>query len=482
MTCVYLQYPKAKYHLLLMCRENVHHIGDIYHVKTLNDLEPSHLHELKELHTLGRNIASNLSSCDASITLKLGYHAVPSFEPLHLHIISSDLDSVCITKKKHIMSFTSPFFVDPESVELHLESGFADSVMLSVRKDRAASILKDAPMTCKRCNRVATTVPDWKRHNSECSVVPEPIKETDRKVSLLLGWKSLLPPDVSSKNSRGTKRELSTDGYDSMGTDDQPNNILGTRTKFGRRQLRNEDKRSNNARVRNTYLKISMDDAVFNQLHTAICDVSRQWQDENSQSSISKKQANKQMSINPRTCQSLHMTYFFASQVLDEMSSSELQLWHEMVGRCILEHNKGSSRDYSLRMNKLRTFPPNRDYLIVAEFDPSNDLVELYDELCKLAVKEKENSCKEEIDDIEYEFPLLQALTSRQQKSNWIAHITLGNISGGSKDDMATFKQWLGNKSIQVDAISSKISIQGLTIGGPVPRQAELDWNFPFHS
>ena len=130
-----MKYPKAKYHLLLMCRKD---IGRLSRIQTLNDLEPSNLPEIREFHTLARNIASALSSNnDPSITMKLGYHALPSFEPLHLHIISSDLDSTCITKRKHIVSFISPFFfVDPESVECHLESAFVDPLALSVRKER----------------------------------------------------------------------------------------------------------------------------------------------------------------------------------------------------------------------------------------------------------------------------------------------------------------------------------------------------------
>ncbi len=82
-----------------------------------------HLNELREFHALGRAIASRLvdrprvdddadgtTSAAANggpppaTTMKLGYHALPSFEPLHLHIISSDFDSTCVTKRKHITS------------------------------------------------------------------------------------------------------------------------------------------------------------------------------------------------------------------------------------------------------------------------------------------------------------------------------------------------------------------------------------------
>ena len=116
------QYPKAKYHLLLMRRKCNEHLGDMSRVRNLDYLEPSHLDELREFHALGRAIASRLvdrprvddddadgtTSAAANggppppTTMKLGYHALPSFEPLHLHIISSDLDSTCVTKRNHV--------------------------------------------------------------------------------------------------------------------------------------------------------------------------------------------------------------------------------------------------------------------------------------------------------------------------------------------------------------------------------------------
>ena len=202
--CVYDMYPKAKYHMLLMRRKNIEHIGQMDN-NTLNDLHPSHLNEMKEFHTLARNIATNLESYDQSITMKLGYHAEPSFEPLHLHIISTDLNSKCITKRKHIISFASPlFFVDPKSVESHLESAFADSCVLSVRKERTASVLNDTPMVCTRCKRQAVSVPDWKRHNEVCDMISEE-KETDQKLK-----KQVQHPsgevDMSRLDSRGQRR------------------------------------------------------------------------------------------------------------------------------------------------------------------------------------------------------------------------------------------------------------------------------------
>lgn len=181
-----------------MRRKYNQHLGNLAHVKTLNDLDPSLLHELREFHSLGRSIAAKILVCNhdrfttsnnTPITMKIGYHAIPSLEPLHLHIISSDLDSPCITKRVHVVSFTSPlFFVEADAVERHLESAFTTSIVLTIRKDRAKSVRDNTPMICAKCNRVAISLPDWKRHNERCSAVP-PKEESLGRLNSLLGWR-----------------------------------------------------------------------------------------------------------------------------------------------------------------------------------------------------------------------------------------------------------------------------------------------------
>lgn len=107
----------------------------------------------------------------------MGYHAVPSLTPLHLHIISSDFDSECIKNKKHINSFTnSRFFVSPGVLEGHMEKRAGavegDDVKVSVDADRANSIINSTPFSCFRCGVVTSkNVPQWKQHNQSCSMV-----------------------------------------------------------------------------------------------------------------------------------------------------------------------------------------------------------------------------------------------------------------------------------------------------------------------
>ena len=175
--------------------------GQLRHVNTLNDLEPGkHLHELREFHSFASNIASRIqafhdTTTSDSLDLRLGYHAIPSLTPLHLHIISSDLDSPCIKKRQHIASFISPlFFCDPRAVELHLESAFADSLVLSVRQIRAMDALENTPMYTKT-GTIAKSVPEWKRLNS--GAISEMLKgqrRSDRRLNSLLGFSSFVEP------------------------------------------------------------------------------------------------------------------------------------------------------------------------------------------------------------------------------------------------------------------------------------------------
>ena len=183
--CTYDKFPKAKHHLLLMCRDYSTNPSCLMNVKSLNDLTKAHLCELREFHNLAKSIAAAISG-DEPTSFKVGYHSIPSLLPLHLHIISSDLDSPCITTRKHIVSFSSTFFVTADEVENHLESAFVDSLSVNVRGQRAQDVLDSTPLECQYCDRAALNVPDWKRHNQTCKVKTPNKKE--RAFNSLLGW------------------------------------------------------------------------------------------------------------------------------------------------------------------------------------------------------------------------------------------------------------------------------------------------------
>jgi hypothetical protein len=57
-----------------------------------------------------------------SSRFRLGFHAIPSLRPLHLHVISRDLVSARLKNKSHYHSFASPFFVPVDDVIADIEA------------------------------------------------------------------------------------------------------------------------------------------------------------------------------------------------------------------------------------------------------------------------------------------------------------------------------------------------------------------------
>ncbi len=293
-----------------------------------------------------------------------------------------------------------------------------------------------------------------------------------------------------------TTTEEDTYSNSAMSQEQNHNVFPGHNTKMGKRRLKREDKATNNARVRNSYLKLTLNESVFYSLHELACQTKRQWDCSDQRQDlkiISKKQSKRQLTIKPRTLSSLHMTYFFCGKVLEEMPCDELSLWNAMVRQRLSEHISDSSSvgEYTLRFKGLKLFPPNRNSLLVAMFESSPKLLGLYEELCNLAMTEKPTyHDNDDGDESTYLFPLLADLTKsqddkRNQNNNsspsWVAHVTLGNLAGGSRDDVKRLNSWLGDYNYQecdMLQMTNEIKVHGLALGGPVPSHVDVDWEF----
>lgn len=92
------KYPKAKVHYLVLPQEDINSIYslDKNHISLLEEFGDFY-EELKESHDWA--------------TLRAGFHAVPSMQRLHMHVISSDMVSPCLKTKVHWNSFTTRFFI-----------------------------------------------------------------------------------------------------------------------------------------------------------------------------------------------------------------------------------------------------------------------------------------------------------------------------------------------------------------------------------
>lgn len=148
----YDAYPKARLHLLILPRQPLPGPAD---------LTGAHAPLLAHMRDLASWLSAQLSS---SITpnlppLRIGFHAVPSMRQLHLHLISSDLDSPHLKTKKHFNSFATDFFIPPDVWIRQLEA----HGRLRVDAGAAEAGLK-REMRCFLTGRPIRNVPELKAH------------------------------------------------------------------------------------------------------------------------------------------------------------------------------------------------------------------------------------------------------------------------------------------------------------------------------
>lgn len=162
---VYDAYPKARVHLLVMSKKETEISG-------IRSLTQHHLPMLQHMQRLALSVVDVLKR-DPVIAeatkgcFKLGFHAIPSLMPLHLHLISSDFDSSALKSKKHFNSFTTEFFVDIRIVMNALAHNARPDVMKS---DVYAEKMLKGEMRCHHigCEQVLTNIPQLKSHLKTC--------------------------------------------------------------------------------------------------------------------------------------------------------------------------------------------------------------------------------------------------------------------------------------------------------------------------
>lgn len=216
----------------------------------------------------------------------------------------------------------------------------------------------------------------------------------------------------------------------------------------------------------------------------------------------------------PRSRASLHSTLFFGGEVLCSLPPSELIEWHARVKErlarsgyvlkstkesTIYEEDNGNDSndqtfqeefdpdDYWFRIKELSLFPPRRNNLIVAILEASPAWQALHDDIRDIAV----NSISQG----------LQSVTKRS-KAQWVPHVTLGNLSRGKKAELQALQTMLVECSslrykhlatgaasggdrhtpTTVDPVdfdnSDKVQAIHVSMGGPIPEQVALDWDF----
>ncbi|XP_066471424.1 aprataxin isoform X2 [Tiliqua scincoides] len=142
------KYPKARYHWLVLPWESI---------SSLKAVTQEHLELLEHLHATGEKMVQQCPEKD-TLHFRLGYHAIPSFSHLHLHVISQDFDSEWLKTKRNWNSFTTEYFVDSQVViEMIKKKG-------RVNVGSNISELLKLPLKCHVCKQQQPTIPKLKEH------------------------------------------------------------------------------------------------------------------------------------------------------------------------------------------------------------------------------------------------------------------------------------------------------------------------------
>ena len=285
----------------------------------------------------------------------------------------------------------------------------------------------------------------------------------------------------------------------------------------------------------NSYLKVLLDDTTMDHLHVMAKSIQTKVQFLPAPSSSdatleqSKTKRNQQpLRFKPRSRASLHMTFFFGGEALGELPVQELEDWYgtvrdrlgqagfHTVASCTREDetndnnqpqaavdsssvdpgDDGMDGEYWSNALSISLFPPKRNNLVVAILEVSPAWHTLHNDVRNIA----KNGDSQGLKDV-----------TAYSKDKWTAHITLGNIVGGGTkgevrkafdevlrqvaQDLAVLQDGNGdhnNESEQLETknrptgVSSvqnclfKARTRGIAMGGPVPDQAELDWDFRY--
>lgn len=141
------KFPKAEFHYLILPKDEIPGILSLgkQHEDLLEHME---------------NVAENLKTKHCHREFKIGYHAVPNMQRLHLHVISTDFNSPCLKTKVHWNSFTSPFFKSSQNIRDELQE---NGKIKKMSCEECDGYLK-RPLKCHKCSTTPKNMPELKRH------------------------------------------------------------------------------------------------------------------------------------------------------------------------------------------------------------------------------------------------------------------------------------------------------------------------------
>lgn len=142
------KYPKSEYHYLVLPYQDIPSLKSCsYQHKPIIDYMESKAREFARSHHTGKEFW-------------LGFHAQPSLNRLHLHLISSDFRGQGLKTAKHYNSYTTKFFLPPSVVI----NSIARTGQVQTPSEEECQRLLKTPLKCHICGRMATNMPTLKLH------------------------------------------------------------------------------------------------------------------------------------------------------------------------------------------------------------------------------------------------------------------------------------------------------------------------------
>lgn len=152
---VYDAYPKSKYHYLMFSRN----LKDDKN-KFLNALDQLNRNDLPQLYIMRDFSREFTKKNHQNVNFFIGFHAIPSMKPLHMHIISDDLVSTSLKTRYHWNSFTTSFFITIERVIMDIET----NGHFKIDHQEQKRILDSKTLHCHRCSFNASSIARIKDH------------------------------------------------------------------------------------------------------------------------------------------------------------------------------------------------------------------------------------------------------------------------------------------------------------------------------
>ena len=163
--CIQDKYPKSDTHLLLIpVRQKLTNLEELIRL-------PESLSFLKEMKKCSKFIVDSLPNSIDKSNLQYGFHAIQTFEPLHMHIISRDFSTEFLKNDKIWNSFNTDYFIDLDDLIEHLEKDLdylskdyfiADKFHL--RNHEYLNKLLQTRLKCNICNSIQFNLNNLKEH------------------------------------------------------------------------------------------------------------------------------------------------------------------------------------------------------------------------------------------------------------------------------------------------------------------------------